>query len=97
MRGPRQVEYDAFSYVTRQLRAGAISGAQANNQLWSVMLADLSDPENALPDEVKAGLISLGIFSLKHGYRVMNGEADVTPLIDINLSVMRGLRGEGGV
>lgn len=98
MRSPREIEYEAFSRVTRLLHAAAdqpqlaVHAAQMNNELWGLLVSDLTEPENALPDEVKAGLISLAIFSLRHGYKVMNGEAAVTPLLDINTNIMRGLR-----
>jgi flagellar protein FlaF len=40
-------------------------------------------------------LLSLAGFSIRHGQAVMAGNATTEPLVDINLSVMRGLRGAG--
>ena len=71
-----------------------IQAVHKNTELWSVLAFDLAQSGNGLPDEVKAGLISLAGFAVRHGQAVMSGNATTDPLIDINLSVMRGLRGE---
>lgn len=100
MRNPRDTEYDAFSRVTHMLQASlkdpmrAAQAAQANCELWGVLASDLAEPENAHDDNLKAQLISLAIFSIRHGYKVMNGEAGAEALIEINTSIMRGLRGQ---
>lgn len=100
VRTARDIEYDAFSRVTRQLQR-ALSGqdslaaaAGANAQLWTVLAGDLAEEDNTLPPELRAGLLSLAIFSLRHGRAVMAQGASPQPLIDINLHVMKGLRGE---
>lgn len=102
LRSARDAEYDAFSRVTRLLReadrAGrdrdSIFAVYKNNELWTVLASDLSDPANSLPQEVKAGLLSLALFSLRHGRAVLAGGESLAPLIDINIAVMKGLRGE---
>lgn len=104
LRTQRDAEYDAFSRVTRMLRqcdtsgsvSDRISAVHKNSELWTVLAADLADPGNGLPDDVKAGLISLAGMSVRHGHSVLMGEATPALLIDINLSVMKGLRGEAG-
>lgn len=102
MRSTRDAEYDAFSRVTRALRlaerrcvsAAAVQAVHLNNELWTILAADLAGPENALPDSLRAGLLSLAGFSLRHGHRALAGEGTTEVLIDINMSVMKGLRGE---
>lgn len=102
LRTARDTEYDVFSRVTRMLRQSdqegrgtdAILAIHKNNELWTILAADLSQPENALADEMKAGLMSLAGFSLRHGHAVLNGTGTTDVLIDINMSVMKGLRGE---
>ncbi|MBU3029202.1 flagellar biosynthesis regulator FlaF [Paracoccus marinaquae] len=104
VRSARDAEYDVISRVTRQLRqsdrAGrspeAIAAIHLNNELWTLLATDLADAGNALPDEVKAGLLSLAGFSLRHGHAVLAGGATTDALIDINISVLKGLRGEAG-
>ncbi|CAM3226021.1 flagellar protein FlaF [Paracoccus aminovorans] len=102
LRTARDNEYLAFSRVTRQLQQAMISndlramieGAHANNQLWTILAADLTHPANTLPEAIKAGLLSLAIFSIKQGHRVLSENASAEALIDINLKIMKGLRGE---
>lgn len=103
VRTPREAEYDVFSRVTGMLRQAArqadnnetIQAVHKNTELWTLLAFDLAEPGNSLPDHVKAGLISLAGFSVRHGQAVMAGKATSDVLIDINLSVMRGLRSEG--
>lgn len=102
IRTDRDEEYSAFSRVTRHLqqaidsqdRQMMISAAFSNNQLWTVLAADLAHPDNALPEQVKAGLLSLAIFSIKHGQKVLSENVPATTLVEINLKIMKGLRGE---
>lgn len=100
MRSTRDVEYDAFSRVTGLLRqadsqglsAESIAAVSKNNELWTILSADLMNPDNALPDNLKAGLLSLAGFSIRHGHAVLAGNATTEALIDVNISVMKGLR-----
>ncbi|MFN3273889.1 MAG: flagellar biosynthesis regulator FlaF [Paracoccus sp. (in: a-proteobacteria)] len=102
LRCARDIEYDAFSRVTRMLRQcgrrcttpQAVQAVHLNTELWTLLAADLAEPGNALPDETRAGLISLAGFCIRHGHKAMTGEASTDVLIDINMSIMKGLRGE---
>ncbi|MDP5308778.1 flagellar biosynthesis regulator FlaF [Paracoccus spongiarum] len=104
VRNARDAEYDVISRVTRLLRqsdrAGrtgeAITAVHRNNELWTLLATDLADPGNSLPDQTKAGLISLASFAIRHGHAVLSGEATTDALIDINMAIMKGLRGEVG-
>jgi flagellar protein FlaF len=104
IRTQRDAEYDVVSRVTRLLRQAESSGDRAstiaavhkNNQLWTLLATDLAHPANALPAETKAGLLSLAGFCLRHGHAILAEGGCVERLIDINLSVMKGLRGEVG-
>lgn len=99
-RTDRDVEYDAFSRVTRNLvqaQRGLVPLARAASdavELWTVIAADLADDGNALPPELRASLTSLAIFAIRHGHKVMVGEATADALVDVNMSIMKGLRGE---
>lgn len=102
LRDNREIEYDAFSKATAALKAaqggddlGAITHAlHLNTTLWNTLLADLSTKENRMPSELRANLISLALFSTRHAFLVTSRKAEIGPLIDINLAMMRGLRGE---
>lgn len=102
LRTERDYEYEAFSRVTRMLNrahdnptgANKCEAIHMNNELWTILASDLAQPGNALDPETKAGLISLAGFSVRQGLAVLNGDNDIAPLIDVNISVMKGLRGE---
>ena len=95
---PRSVERFALARVNGMLSAGAENGGRAlteachkNWQLWSIFQADLADPGNALPDALKAQLISLSIWVQKYTPQVLFQGASVEPLINVNRSIMEGL------
>lgn len=63
------------------------------SQIWSYFLNDLSSAENATPSALKANLISIGIFIMKH-LEIMRQEPGVKfdPLIEISQSIREGLK-----
>ncbi|WP_134679697.1 flagellar biosynthesis regulator FlaF [Paracoccus ravus] len=103
IRGARDMEYDVFAEVTRALLQApaechdrrTITAVSRNNELWTVLSADLQHPENGLDAGLRANLISLAQFSLRHGQNVLAGQATTEVLIDINKAVMKGLRSGG--
>lgn len=98
----RDIEYEAFSRITSMLRRAIASGdrhaeieaVDMNNQLWTILSADLASSGNALPNELKANLLSLANFSTRHGHTVLRGKASADVLVEVNLSIMKGLRSE---
>jgi flagellar protein FlaF len=95
---PRAAELRMLSRVTGMLLEGAKRGGRFlteacfyNRKLWTIFQTDLVDPGNQLPDAVKANLISLAIWVQKYTGEVLDG-APVQPLIDVNRSIMEGLR-----
>lgn len=103
---PKSIEYKLFARVTRQLEAvKERSGkdfarmAQAiydNKKLWTALAADLADKGNGLPGELRSKLLYLFEFTRQHSRKVMQGDAGVDVLIDINTAVMRGIKGDIG-
>jgi len=99
----RGMEYAIFAKITHRMSAvdetaksdfPALAAAVFDNQhLWSMLAADLMHDGNALPVPLRAQLIGLSEFVRKHSLRVLGGKASAAPLIDINTSIMRGLRG----
>lgn len=95
---PRQTEYRLFAQVTRALIESQgdefVDLAKAvnwNRRLWLVLQADCANDDNALPDSLRAGIISLAIWVDKHSRKVMSREGQVEPLIEVNRSIMEGL------
>lgn len=62
-----------------------------NRRLWLALQADCSMEDDILPDETRAGIISLAIWVGKHSRKVLRGEAKIEPLIDVNRSIMEEL------
>jgi flagellar biosynthesis activator protein FlaF len=100
----RAIEYDIFAQITARLRASAarlpegfpalVKALDDNRALWIALASDLSLPDNPLPIETKIGLLNLAQFSLEHTGRILAGQANVEPLIDINRAIMKGLNGQ---
>lgn len=102
---PRQTEYRLFGQVTRALVTARDTGDKArgtpewhkailwNRRLWMALQGDLAADGNGLPDDLKAKLISVAIWVDKYSRKVMKGEAELSPLIDINRNIMGGLAG----
>lgn len=99
----RGTEHAAFERVTAQLSradrpgvsvAQRASALHDNRRLWTLMAANVADSGNALPQSLRAQIFYLAEFTLQHSRKALSGGASLTPLIDINTAVMRGLRGE---
>ncbi|KAK0345171.1 hypothetical protein LTR94_011844 [Friedmanniomyces endolithicus] len=98
---PRDLEYRLFGQVTRALvqasksderdLATRIDALDWNRRLWSALAADCGDSANALPQAVRAQIISLSLFVNRHSSLVMRGEESFEDLIDINRMMMQGL------
>lgn len=99
---PKEIELKVFASVTSALLNvdtkapdGATQLATAlldNAKLWRIVFTDLVNPENPLPMPLKESLISLAEFTQKHTIAVLGGNADHAVLIDINQSVLKGLK-----
>jgi flagellar protein FlaF len=62
------------------------------NRLWTILLEDLADSENGLPDSLKANLISIGIWVLRRTEEIRQGNTeDFSALIEILESIRMGL------
>lgn len=100
----RGAEYAVFARVTQAL--AAVDGADAggypalaaavvdNQRLWAALAEDLMGDANRLPVPLRAQLVSLAEFVRRHSMAVLAGRAPVAALVDINTTIMKGLRGE---
>lgn len=63
------------------------------SRLWTILLEDLAHPENGLPQELRARLISIGIWVLRRAEEIRLGaNEDFQGLIDVSESICQGLR-----
>jgi len=99
---PRSAEYEAFAQVTHRMKSAIEGGASAfpelaaalhtNRQLWTALAADVAEASNALPANLRARVFYLAEFTALHSSKVLRGDANAEILIEINATVMRGLR-----
>jgi flagellar biosynthesis activator protein FlaF len=97
---PRQAEYRLFAEVTAALAEAKRTDARGtalvealdwNRRLWSALAADCSGDGNALPRELRAQIVSVGLWVSRHATEVARGRGDIDALIDVNRSIMEGL------
>lgn len=101
---PRDAEYIAFSEATRRLLAAKEEGREdlkqlidaihLNRTLWGALASDCADPQNQLPSETRALIISLARWVSVYSSEVMQKKESVEPLIDVNRIIMDGLAGK---
>ncbi|MEN9856163.1 MAG: hypothetical protein RLZZ157_1289, partial [Pseudomonadota bacterium] len=62
-----------------------------NRRVWSFMANDCMAEGNALPEQLRASIVSLSLWVGRYTSDVMQRQADIEPLIDINRTIMQGL------
>jgi len=101
-RTDQATEYEVFGIVTSKIKK-AITRKERNfselavalhdnKRLWAILAADVAKPSNGLPKQLRAQIIYLFEFVNLHTQKVLHDQASPDALIDINTSVMRGLR-----
>ncbi len=71
----------------------AVKARHFVQRLWFYFLDDLTSPENGLPDQLKADLISIGIWVLRELERIEKGEKDsFSDIMDIMKMIRDGLK-----
>jgi flagellar protein FlaF len=98
---PRELEYRLFGQVTRalieakelpKLEIGKrMDALDWNRRVWSFMANDCMAEGNALPEQLRASIVSLSLWVGRYTSDVMQRHADIEPLIDINRTIMQGL------
>ena len=98
----RARERQAMDRVIAMLRVAQENGLGSRERvealfylrrLWMIFLNDLNDPNNELPEQLRAGIISIGIWMMKEIDRVRGGATDdLTPMIEINVLIRDGLK-----
>ncbi|MEN9873125.1 MAG: hypothetical protein RL186_22 [Pseudomonadota bacterium] len=98
---PRELEYRLFGQVTRalieakelpKLEIGKrMDALDWNRRVWSFMANDCMAEGNALPEQLRASIVSLSLWVGRYTSDVMQRQADIEPLIDINRTIMQGL------
>ncbi|MDD7909000.1 MULTISPECIES: flagellar biosynthesis regulator FlaF [Pseudovibrio] len=97
----RSQEREVFTLAIKQLEEARDNGPTSDEsykalttirQLWSFLIDDLGSDDNALPTDLRAELISIGIFCIKQADKIRAGESeDFASLIQINETIRDGL------
>jgi flagellar protein FlaF len=100
----RETEYRLFGQVTRALIEaaqldvsdirGRIDALDWNRRLWATLASDCAGEGNALPEALRAQIISIGIWVARYTSDVMRKGEKIQPLIDVNRAIMQGLQGQ---
>lgn len=104
---PREVEAMVFTKAAIMLeeakkkpkdREGLVNALRYNQLLWTIIQADIVEPANTLPPELKANIMSLSIFVDKQTLTVTRtgNVDDLDILISINRNLAAGLRVKPG-
>ena len=71
----------------------AVEALHFLNRVWTHFVEDLGNPENALPKELRANLISIGLWLLREAEEVRQGRSDnVEGLIEVSQIIRDGMQ-----
>ncbi|MHB8120715.1 MAG: flagellar biosynthesis regulator FlaF [Desulfuromonadaceae bacterium] len=75
-----------------------LEAVKFNQKVWSFFQAELSDPENPLPKNLREDILNLSIFIDKRLFEVMAfpEPEKLSIVIDINFNIAAGLRTNSG-
>lgn len=104
----RDTEYRLLAQVTSELikaidnkegasndptkMAQVASALNWNKQVWDVFVEDCGTAGNQLPRDLRAAIVSLGIWVTKETAIALEGEGDIDSLIAVNRDIMKGLK-----
>ena len=102
----KQIELALFSEITNALKDVAAQDVplpavwadaiDRNLHLWHILSVDLVSPENGLDDSLRTNLLTLAEMVRRVSYQVLAGDTDISDLVEINETIMKGLSGEVG-
>ncbi len=94
----RQLLSRSILLLTQAHKAGsgsmeAIEALSFTNRLWTTLIADLGNPDNALPKELRANLISVGLWLLRETEEVRQGRSqNFEGLIEVSQIIRDGIQ-----
>jgi flagellar protein FlaF len=97
----RANEWRALDQAVTLLEAARPTGSASSEtiaavhflkRLWTLLIQDLGSEDNALPQALRASLISIGIYALRQGEALRLGQSDdFDSVIDINKMIRDSL------
>lgn len=71
----------------------AIEALAYCRRIWATFLEDLASPENQLPKELRAEIISIGLWVIREAENIRLGKSsDFKPLIEVSTALQEGLK-----
>jgi len=71
----------------------AVDALHFMSRIWTTFVEDLGSEENALPPELRANLISIGLWLLREGEEVRQGRSDnFEGLIEVSQIIRDGIQ-----
>lgn len=71
----------------------AIDAIQFMNRVWTTFVEDLGNPDNELPKELRANLISIGLWLLREAEEVRQGRSqNFDGLIEVSQIIRDGMQ-----
>ena len=64
-----------------------------NLELWTLLTTDLLNPDNQLQDALRKSLLEISVFVRRTSMQVLSGDATLDDLIEVNETIMSGLKG----
>ena len=92
-----QIDFDLLDDPESKLASlsqGLRQIVHRNQRIWQTLRFDLMESGNALDPALRASLISLALWVERHSTGVLEGTQKIKPLVDVNLSIIRGLSGD---
>lgn len=100
---PRAAEHRLLSQITGEMMDAETAGytgallipsLHRNREMWSVFMTDCGATGNGLPAELRASIISLGLWVQRFTSDVIAGRESIGELIALNRTMMEGLVGQ---
>lgn len=99
-RSNRSIEYDVIARITYRMKKAVTQGdfpqlleaLHENRKLWRTLAIDVADPDNGLPDDLRARIFYLAEFTDHHTHLVVRKQESAVPLLEVNTAILRGLK-----
>lgn len=99
----RSMEYDVIAKITYRLKKAIEAGElgpllealHENRKLWRMLAVNVADDGNLLPKDLRARIFYLSEFTNHHTSEVIRRAASAIPLLEVNTSILRGLKSDG--
>jgi flagellar biosynthesis activator protein FlaF len=97
---PRAAELRLMREITGEMIAAHEAGLKGallmpslyrNREMWSTFVTDCGARGNRLPNDLRAKIISLGLWVDRFTSEVVAGRDSITELVQVNRTIMEGL------